>query len=176
MRRSAPPPSPPQELKPSVTPVGGPPGAEVTVRMAGLPPGLAWVIGFGSLGGSGYELVGSAESDAKGEVSVVLEVPGWAMPGEPHFVFVAPPDERRRMFADPFWVTGADGVLRVAGEIAIDEAGCTTLRVGQGASLALVGDAGGLAGGARVAVEGTLAGTAQCGEGAALTVRRIVAR
>ena len=66
-----------QEAKPTVSPRGGPVGTEVTVQWTALAPNSAILIGFGGLG-SGFEIVGETETDANGDFSQAVRVPGWA--------------------------------------------------------------------------------------------------
>ena len=96
--------APGQQVKPTLSRHGGPAGAEVTLTMAGVPPFQAIRIGFGSL--SQYEVIGRAEADVEGGLSVALRVPAWAELDRIHFFVVSFGNPMPRVLSDPFHVTG----------------------------------------------------------------------
>ncbi|MEE8146829.1 MAG: hypothetical protein V3T24_04435 [Longimicrobiales bacterium] len=161
-----------QEAKPSVSPRGGPPGTEVTVRWTGLSPDSAILIGFGGLG-SGYEIVGESGTDANGDFSHTVRVPAWAERDESHFFFVAYEDGQPRGISDAFHVTGPDGTLRLEGRITDEGVACTAMRGENDELYMLVGETERLSPGDRVVVEGTIADASACQQGLAIAVTEI---
>jgi hypothetical protein len=165
--------SPGQQLKPVISPRGGPVDGEVTLSMVGLPPLQPVRIGFGSFGQ--YELVGRAEADELGNIHVNLRVPNWAQRDGVHFFFVSLGGQVARALSDPFHVTGPDGVARIAGTINAELGmGCLGLVGPYDTPYALEGEVDGWSPGQRVQVTGTVADRAPCGgEGLPISVREI---
>jgi hypothetical protein len=162
-----------QQIKPSISPRGAPVDGAVTLSMAGLPPLQAVRIGFGSFGQ--YEVVGRAEADELGNISVNLRVPTWAQRDGVHFFFVSLGGQVARALSDPFHVTAPDGIARIAGTINSEPAmGCVGLVGPYDTLYTLAGDVRGWSPGQRVQVTGTVADSAPCGgEGLPISVREI---
>lgn len=166
--------SPQQPAKLLIAPRGGPPGAEVTVRMSGLPPEIRMAIGLGRLR-SGYEVLRDAESDANGDLAVAVQVPLAIEPDEIHYFLLFNADGQRQPLAvsDGFHVTGPDGTLRVEGRVTDEGGDCIAMRGEAGEMYTLAGETRGLAPGDRVAVEGTIASAPGCVRGLTINVRRV---
>lgn len=163
-----------QPAKLLISPRGGPPGAEVTVRMTGLPPEVRLAIGLGRLR-SGYEVLGNAEADANGDLALTVQVPLAIGPDEIHYFLLFNADRQRQPLAvsDGFHVTGPDGTLRVVGRVTDEGGECIAMRGEAGEMYTLVGETGALTPGDRVAVEGTIASTPGCARGLTIHVRRV---
>jgi hypothetical protein len=162
----------PQEVKPTFSPSGGPPGTEVSVRMSSLRPVTETLIGFGTFGEHGF--VGRALTDAQGNLAATVRIPDDALSRETYFFFVAYDDQRPRGVSDPFHVTGPDGVLRRRGRISVTGTECAVMVGDDRVTYALIGDTARLAVNEPVEVAGTISPTpAPCGQGLAIVVREI---
>ena len=165
---------PQQASRISLSPPSGPVGADVILRLSGLPPGMTWEIGFGSF--QEHQILAREQSDRDGNLTRTLQIPTFARRDEKHYFFVAIPDRPPLATSNAFYVTGPDGVLRIEGVIAEEVAGCSALRAGNGDLFTLVGTNVELAPGRRVLVEGSVAEFSVCGQGMTLEVRRITPR
>jgi hypothetical protein len=140
---------------PTTSVQGGAPGSEVVVSMpSGLAPGARVSVGFGGLSG-GYELLGRAEVDPQGGISVTLTVPAWTERNLVYFFFVNV-GGGTRLFSDPFVVTGPTGVLQVAGSVTEVTDGCVVITALDDTRYALTGLNTPVAVGSRVSVDGNL--------------------
>jgi hypothetical protein len=152
-------------LSPRAAAVGDP----VQVSMGDLPPGTVILVGFGGIG-TPHEILTETRVDGQGRFSVSVEIPEWAELNQNHFFYMAFSDQRPRVFSDPFVVTGADGSIRVAGEITAEAGACVVLRGSNDALFSLVGNVGTPAPGSRVVVEGKVVEGSACGEGVTIQV------
>jgi len=163
--------APAQEIKPGLSARGGPAGAEVTITMTGLLPFQPVRVGFGSL--SAYEVLGRAESNAKGVFESRFKVPSWAELDRPHY-FVVTVGNGRRVLSEPFHVTDVDGTARLTGPITTEPTGCLTLIGRDKVLYALQGEAGRWDTGQQVMVVGSIAERNECaGGGLPIAVREI---
>jgi hypothetical protein len=160
----------------SVSVPGGPAGAEVTVRVQGLTPGMPLQLGFGGLA-SNHEILGTGAADPDGSFSLTARVPEWVERHRTYHFFVNYVGQPPRTVSDPFIATAADGFVRVAGSITTAAQGCTLMRAFDDAVYALLGETGRVETGTRVVVEGTLAAdaapasTSACGDQPSIPVR-----
>jgi hypothetical protein len=121
---------------------------------SGLAPGARVSVGFGGLSG-GYELLGRAEIDPEGGISVTLTVPTWTERNLVYFFFVNV-GGGTRLFSDPFIVTGPTGLLQVAGSVTEVTDGCVVITALDDTRYALTGVNTPVAVGSRVSVDGNL--------------------
>jgi hypothetical protein len=156
---------------------GGPAGAEVTIKVAGLTPGLRLSIGFGGLS-TNHEVLTYGEADTQGNFELVTKVPDWVERHRVYRFFLAYAGAPPASVSDPFIATAADGFVRVAGSVSAAAAGCIQVTGFDETVYTLIGETGALQSGARVVVEGTVGGGAaqpapssSCAAGAAIPVR-----
>lgn len=163
----------PRNAKPIATPRGGPAGTEVDLTLLALPPATVVLVGFGSLSAGAHELLGEAVTDGEGAASVRVRVPEWAEAGQNGFFFWAYADQRPRGLSDPWFVTTADGTVRIRGRVTDEGERCLALRDARDDLYTLTGETGALAPGAEVAITGTLGDPAACGQGVTVAVRQV---
>jgi hypothetical protein len=156
---------------------GGPAGAEVTVKVAGLTPGLRLSVGFGGLS-TNHEVLTYGEADTQGNFELTTKIPDWVERHRVYHFFLAYAGAPPASVSDPFIATAPDGFVRVAGSVSAVSAGCTQVKGFDETVYTLVGNAGTLESGARVVVEGTVGGAdapaapqSSCAPGAAIPVR-----
>ncbi len=88
----------------ALSPASGPPGTELQVTAAGLPPESEIEVGLGRQG-SEVDLWSTSQSDAEGGLVTALGVPTSAQPGEAWVVVVTAGEEASRGVSNPFHVT-----------------------------------------------------------------------
>ena len=159
----------------TVSPRGGVAGTEVRVGMRGLPPNLGFVIGFGGIG-SPHQILAEVESGDDGAFAATVRVPSWVERDEGYRFYWGYGDMRPVGFAEPFVITGDDGVVRIAGQLGEPATACRALNGEHEAIYALTGDTAAFPAGARVVVEATVADSAPCGDRTTLVVRSVRAR
>jgi hypothetical protein len=153
--------TPGQQIKPLVSPRGGPVDGEVTLTIVGAEPLMPLRIGFGSFGM--YELIGREQADAEGSFSMNIRVPYWAERDRVHFFFLSFGRARPRALSDPFHVTAPDGTARIVGTIRDEPGTCLSLAGPDDTVYSLEGPASGWSPGMRVLVTGTIAREPTCG-------------
>src|SRR6187397_408703 len=67
---------------------GGPAGTEVTLRVAGLTPGLRLQIGFGGLS-TNHEILAMGEADTMGNFELITKIPDWVERHRVYHFFLA---------------------------------------------------------------------------------------
>lgn len=161
-----------QEVKPLISPRGGPVDAEVTLTVIGADPLMSLRIGFGSFGQ--YELIARDQADTDGNFSTTIKVPYWAERDRVHFFFLSFGNRRPRALSDPFHVTAPDGTARIVGIIRDDPGNCLALDGPDDTVYSLEGPIGGWSPGMRVLVTGTITKAPTCGgNGVPITVQQI---
>jgi hypothetical protein len=173
MPQSAPARAPRAPSKPAVSPRGGPAGSEVTVTVEGTMPFQNVRFGFGSL--SQYQVIGRADSDGGGKVTVALRIPDWAEVDRLHYVVASFGNEYPRVVSEPLHVTDADGTARIYGTISEQGMSCLNLDGPEKTLYTLEGETGLWSAGQRVSVIGTVgSGPPSCGgPGLPILVREI---
>jgi hypothetical protein len=156
---------------------GGPAGSEVTVKVAGLTPGLRLSVGFGGLS-TNHEVLTYGEADTQGNFELTTKIPEWVERHRVYHFFLAYAGAPPASVYDAFIATAPDGFVRVAGSVSAVGAGCTQVKGFDETVYTLIGNAGTLESGARVVVEGTVGGAdappappSSCAAGAAIPVR-----
>jgi hypothetical protein len=156
---------------------GGPAGADVTIRVAGLTPGLRLQLGFGGLS-TNHEVLTYGEADADGNFLLTSKIPEWVERHRVYRFFLAYAGAPPASVSDPFIATAPDGFVRVAGSVSAAAAGCTQVKGFDETVYTLIGETGALQAGGRVVVEGTVSGTeaqpapqSACPPGPAIPVR-----
>ncbi|MGJ3230425.1 MAG: DUF5818 domain-containing protein [Oceanicaulis sp.] len=153
-----------------VTPLEGGPETEVTIEAYNLRPN-SWVTVGAGVYESEWSRVREARTDSNGDLSVSLETPDWADPGD-DLIFVVDTDWGVTLRSDVFDVvdpdTGRDSQDRVyAFEGRVREgAECYTLEAEDGNEYALVSGDVRFTAGEYVRVEGRRADASFCQEGA----------
>ncbi len=157
----------------TTSPRSGPPGTEVTVKMGGLPASKPMLIGFGTIGGDGYEMIGKGETDKDGMFVAKAKIPAWAKLNHGHFFFVAYTDQRPASISDVFLVTPPDGAVTMEGRITDEGKTCPAMRGPDNGLFTLTGDTGSLKPGEHVVVEGRVMENGPCDQGLTLKVSRV---
>ena len=161
--------APGQQIKPLVSPRGGPVDGEVTLAVIGADPLMPLRIGFGSFGQ--YELIAREQADVTGNFSMNIKVPYWAERDRVHFFFLSFGRQRPRALSDPFHVTAPDGTARIVGTIRDDPGTCLSLNGPDDTTYSLEGPIGGWSPGMRVLVTGTISREPACaGDAVPITV------
>jgi hypothetical protein len=157
-----------QRVGPEMSHRGAPAGSEVELRMSGLPPSTAVLLGFGGVG-SPHEILGHAVTDEAGVWSMSARIPEWAERNRTYLFFLAWADQRPWGFSEPLIVTGPDRAVRVNGEVEAVVEGCTFLRARDETLYALTGEFGRMEPGSEAVVVGTVlpdaGGSSPCAEG-----------
>ena len=164
--------TPGQDVKPFISPRGGPVDGEVTLSVIGADPLMPLRIGFGSFGQ--YELIAREQADVDGNFSMSIRVPYWAERDRVHFFFLSFGNRRPRALSDPFHVTAPNGTARIVGTIRSDPGNCLSLDGPDDTVYSLEGPVGGWSPGMRVLVTGTIAREPACGgNGVPVVVQQI---
>ncbi len=154
-----------------IAPRGGSVGSEVTVGLVGAAPKANVRIAFANL--QAYELIHTVVADEQGNFTTVLKVPEWALPDQVHYLFANPGNGQPRAFSDGYHVTAVDGTAKIDGTLGADVDGCIELRNADSVVYNLMGDIGEWIPGEHVAVTGTIATGAACGEGVGIEVHEM---
>jgi len=161
-----------QQIKPLISPRGGPGNGDVTFTVIEAVPLMPLRIGFGSF--KGYEWIAREQADTNGYFSKVLKVPYWAERDRIHFFFLSLGGGRPHALSDPFHVTAPDGTARVIGTLGADAGSCLALDGPDQTRYSLQGPIRGWAPGTRVLIIGTVASEPACeGGGLPISVREI---
>lgn len=154
----------------------GPPGTNVRVEGSGFPAGAEIDVGFGPPR-SEYDVIRTVQADPRGNVSVTVSVPSWAERDRTYVFVLAAPANDPRAVSEPFHVTGADGSVRIEGELTDEGVECPAVRSPLGTLYTLAGgDTEGLQAGDRVVVEGTVAEMSFCMQGITINATRVERR
>ncbi len=158
----------------TVTPRTGRAGTVVTLQATGMPAITPVRIGLGATE-VGFEEIGQALTTDTGELSLTVTVPDWTRPNLTHVFIVFDFYFVPIAVSDEFFVLAADGTVERDGRITNSVGGCTapTLLTDEGVLYTLVGDLRGFGAGDRVWVEGGIAASTLCPQGATIEVLRI---
>ncbi len=161
-----------QEIALAVGPTSGPAGAEVSVQVSGMPPGIPAVVGFGGIA-SPHEILGDALTDSVGALVLTDTIPSWVEAGRTYLFYVAFSDQRPVAFSAPFLVTDQDGTVRVRGRITEEGVTCTAMRGPADELYTLSGTLGPVSPGDEVVVVATVAEFSICMQGITLVVLEV---
>lgn len=125
---------------PSLSPLSGPHGTEVSVRMPGLVPYRNYQIAIGETQGCGYEICSPVTANARGVVTATFPVPDWTHTHHYEVVMIMGEDFAPIAVSDPFHVTDADGLVQRTGVVGSVWPGCPSLETEGGVTYALVGE------------------------------------
>ena len=158
----------------TVSPGSGRAGTVVTLEATGMPAITPVRIGLGATE-VGFEEIGQAMTTDKGELSLTVTVPSWTQPDLTHVFIVFDFYFIPIAVSDEFFVLAPDGTVVRQGRITNAVGDCTSpgLLTDEGVLYALVGDLRGFEAGDRVVVEGGVADSTLCPEGATIEVLRI---
>ncbi len=161
-----------QGAGPLISPRAGPAGTSVTVRVEGLLPEDALLIGFGGIG-SPHEILGDGVADAQGVLSIDVGIPGWVEAGRTYLFYMAWADQRPVAFSEPYLATAADGSVEITGTVTDEGVTCVAFRGEDDTLYTLAGDTSNVAPGDRITIRGTVAEMSVCGQGITLAVDEI---
>jgi hypothetical protein len=158
----------------TVSPRSGRAGTVVTLEATGMPAITPVRIGLGATE-VGFEEIGQAMTTDKGELSLTVTVPSWTQPDLTHVFIVFDFYFIPIAVSDEFYVLAPDGTVVRKGRITNAVGDCTVpaLLTDEGVLYTLVGDLSGFGAGDRVTVEGGIAESTLCPEGATMEVLRI---
>ena len=158
---------------PVFSPRNGAAGTEVTVETRDLPALTPVYLGMGATRSS-FEVLSQLVTSERGEMSAVVEVPGWATSDRTHYFVLVDVYFRPLAVSAAFYVTDSDGTLRRRGRITDGAGDCLTLiETGEGQErYVLTGDVQGLTVGDDVLVAATLGESPGCTQGTVLQVTR----
>ncbi len=158
----------------TVTPGSGRAGSFVTLKATGMPAITPVRIGLGATE-VGFEEIAQVMTSETGELSLTVTVPTWTKPDLTHVFIVFDIYFVPIAVSDEFYVLAPDGTVVREGRITNPVGECTSpgLLTNQGMLYTLVGDLGGFHPGDRVTVEGGVAESTLCPEGATIEVLRI---
>ncbi|MGC9467722.1 MAG: GerMN domain-containing protein [Anaerolineae bacterium] len=99
----------------AISPVSGPPGTSVQVAAKELPPNAMVEIGVGRQD-SEYDVIGTADADGEGQLSVQVAMPEYATPGERWVVVVTTSEPAAKAVSNVFEVTelGAEASVAIS--------------------------------------------------------------
>ena len=157
----------------TVTPRSGRSGTVVTLRATGMPAITPVRIGLGAE--VGFEEIGQAMTTDGGELSLRVTVPSWVRPNLTHIFIVFDFYFVPIAVSDEFFVLAPDGTVVREGRItnSVGECSAPALLTDEGVLYTLVGDISGFEAGDRVRVEGGIAASPLCPQGATIEVLRI---
>ena len=158
----------------TVSPGTGRAGTVVLLSATGMPAITPVRIGLGATE-VGFEEIGQAMTTEGGELSLTVTVPSWAKPDLTHIFIVFDFYFVPIAVSDEFFVLAPDGTVVREGRItnAIGECSAPALLTDEGVLYTLVGDLSGYEAGDRVTVEGGIAESTLCPQGATIEVLRI---
>lgn len=151
------------------------PGSTVSVEASGFAPSTQVQIGFG-VPRSEYDVIASVTTDAQGSLARQVQVPGWAMAGQPYVVVVAAPGNDPRAVSDPFVVGSPGDEVRIHGTMTDEGVECPAVRGPAGTLYTLAGGDIDVSPGQQVMLEGTIVGAAICMQGTTVQVERLEPR
>lgn len=123
----------------SISPLSGPHGTEVSIRIDGLKPNQNYQIAFGEMEGCGYQVCEPVRSGASGSLVAAVEVPEWAHTHHYEVVMILAEDFVPVAVSDPFHVVDSDGLVRRQGVIGAAWPGCPSLEGEGNVTYALLG-------------------------------------
>ena len=158
----------------TVTPGSGRAGSFVTLKATGMPAITPVRIGLGATE-VGFEEIAQVMTTETGELSLTVTVPTWTKPDLTHVFIVFDIYFVPIAVSDEFYVLAPDGTVVREGRITNPVGECISpgLLTNQGMLYTLVGDLGGFHVGDRVIVEGGVAESTLCPQGATIEVLRI---
>ena len=158
----------------TVSPRSGRAGTVVTLRATGMPAITPVRIGLGATE-VGFEEIGQAMTTDGGELSLTVTVPSWTRPNLTHVFIVFDFYFVPIAVSDEFFVLAPDGTVVRQGRItnAVGDCSAPALLTDEGVLYTLVGDLSGFEAGDRVIVEGGIAESTLCPQGATIEVLRI---
>ena len=158
----------------TVTPRTGRAGTTVRLQATGMPAITPVRIGIGATE-VGFEEIGQALTTDTGELSLEVVVPDWTRPHLTHLFIVFDYYFVPIAVSDEFFVLAPDGTVERDGRITNSVGDCTApaLLTDEGVLYTLQGDLRGFEAGDRVQVEGGIAPSTLCPEGATIEVFRI---
>jgi hypothetical protein len=124
----------------SVSPMVGPAGAEVRVRVEGLRPNRRVHIGIGELQGCGYEVCEPAQVGPRGTIETTVVVPDWGHYDHYEVVMVLDEEFVPLAVSDPFHVVDENGFISREGTVGMAWPGCPSLVTEDGVAYALLGE------------------------------------
>jgi hypothetical protein len=160
----------------SFSPGTGRAGTTVTLTTGGMPAITPVRIGIGATQ-VGFEEIGQALTTATGELTIDVEVPGWADPSFAHVFIVFDFYFAPIALSSEFFVLGPDGNVSREGRIMNDVPECEApaLLTDDGILYALTGDLAEFGVGDRVIVEGSVSNSSLCSRDAGIQVTDIEA-
>ena len=158
----------------TVSPGSGRAGSFVTLKATGMPAITPVRIGLGATE-VGFEEIAQVMTTETGELSLTVTVPTWTKPDLTHVFIVFDIYFVPIAVSDEFYVLAADGTVVREGRITNPVGECISpgLLTNQGMLYTLVGDLVGFEAGDRVIVEGGVAESTLCPQGATIEVLRI---
>lgn len=158
----------------TVSPGSGRAGSFVTLKATGMPAITPVRIGLGATE-VGFEEIAQVMTTETGELSLTVTVPTWTKPDLTHVFIVFDIYFVPIAVSDEFYVLAADGTVVREGRITNPVGQCISpgLLTNQGMLYTLVGDLVGFEAGDRVIVEGGVAESTLCPQGATIEVLRI---
>ncbi|MEO2157805.1 MAG: DUF5818 domain-containing protein [bacterium] len=160
----------------SFSPGTGRAGTTVTLTTGGMPAITPVRIGIGATQ-VGFEEIGQALTTETGELTVDVEVPGWADPSFAHVFIVFDFYFAPIALSSEFFVLGPDGNVSREGRIMNDVPECEVpaLLTDDGILYALTGNLAEFGVGDRVIVEGSISSSSLCARDAGIQVTQIEA-
>lgn len=158
----------------TVSPGSGRAGSFVTLKATGMPAITPVRIGLGATE-VGFEEIAQVMTSETGELSLTVTVPSWTKPNLTHVFIVFDIYFVPIAVSDEFYVLAPDGTVVREGRITNPVGECSSpgLLTNQGMLYTLVGDLAGFEAGDRVIVEGGVAESTLCPQGATIEVLRI---
>lgn len=160
----------------SFSPGTGRAGTTVTLTTGGMPAITPVRIGIGATQ-VGFEEIGQALTTETGELTIDVEVPGWADPSFAHVFIVFDFYFAPIALSSEFFVLGPDGNVSREGRIMNDVPECEApaLLTDDGILYALTGNLAEFGVGDRVIVEGSISSSSLCARDAGIQVTQIEA-
>ncbi len=158
----------------TLSPRSGRAGTVVTLSATGMPAITPVRIGIGATE-VGFEEIGQAMTNDRGELSLTVTVPSWTQPDLTHIFIVFDFYFIPIAVSDEFFVLTPDGTVERQGRITNGVGDCPVpgLLTDEGVLYTLVGDLSGFEAGDRVVVEGGIADSTLCPQGATIEVLQI---